>query len=430
MSNGDSAGLEIYAQVPEHGQLIATMLDQDGITMRSTTATGADGWQLVVIPQTRITEHVTGVGFELRFSADVDAGVSTLYGGLDDAVFVYTTPTPAPTPTPTPTPVPQPEGAGFHGITNTYAYSSVAEDGDLLVVSAYEVEWVTYPDDAIDTIPYVFTLYRDTDPPSIAGRSIPRAFYDAESGVTQPTEGHPDGYGDGLVALYLTATERDAAGLCDGSDCGPVAAHVALMASPLTGVMTRAGDTIATTDYRTKENLPGALLGAMSALQGKWRDEPQLTVNGVLTDVGEAYLSRVIPNLRAVAPSLHASSVSQPELPDGRIYGAGSVGRTAEDRGGSDSIKQATDELGELLGVDGVFVRGLLTAAFAIGVVAAMVATVGNGGLLVGLAIDVTLVLPVALAMGMVPFEAGIASMAILGAVALMLKVRDWVPTQ
>lgn len=191
-------------------------------------------------------------------------------------------------------------------------FRHLIDTNDWLLVAHYDIDYTNPADQPIQPATQTFLL-------RVMNGSTQLAF-------NVPFAYHDNGYGKGLISIYLTGATFVAQGMTWGA-----AYTVRLEENP--GVFSTSAPTIYTltsTDYDTastqaeaKTNLGNFLLGQADSFTVPWSLTTPLTTNTPLGEVltstgtpnGESYLVGVIPGLRKMAGQIFSVQVAAPTVP-------------------------------------------------------------------------------------------------------------------
>lgn len=183
------------------------------------------------------------------------------------------------------------------------AYDSVLDDGDLLVVVEYDLEYASIPSEPINDT-YLGRFFRGID----------------ELNSTDPYPFNDKGYGRGLFSMYFTAAQKIAASIeFDNTNSEDYRVRFEGKVGVFPGgVPTTTVTNILWQDKTdTKDLLHSQIKKLALSLEfdSGWSANSQDLISStggvdLLTDAGEEYFANAIPHLHSMVPSLFSSGVS------------------------------------------------------------------------------------------------------------------------
>lgn len=313
-------------------------------------------------------------------------------------------------------------------IGKAYAYTNLLEVGDLLVVGSYTISYTTNPTDGVDVNFLTNLELADV----IIGTNTPYPYFDSDA------DGDLDGYGQGVVSVYLTAAQTLAQGLTDsnGAWVSWPATDLELVVRGNPSAFTtipEASHPLVSTNFSSSEvrSINQTVLGAQVIewalnLQIAW--DTALLVQGanLLNDTdGAAYFVLTIPGLRQMASHIFATQTTSPTIPT-LATTTGDFATAAESRlDAATYYGQGFNDLADDLGLPRGSVEGFLILLLVIALIAWMTTQWGTRGAQMALVFSAMAMLPVMMmGTGWVVWQGG--AIAIMGiALAAILKTQE-----
>ena len=306
------------------------------------------------------------------------------------------------------------------------AYRDLLEQGDMLVVALYEIAYAALPTGDV-SVNFIARLV-DSDDDILAAAA--------------PYPYNRSGYGKGVVSFYLTAEQTEDAGFTNSAGAWsswPVTGIKAvLQGSPqVFATVPSTTQTLGASAHATgsggatnRTQLSREIVRLAAELQSAWgvallvQGQPRLNAT-----YGTGYFSLAIPGLHILAPeALPVTSMSP--VPPEAVSGIGDFAEAARDRDKTNKVwgqgfRQLATDFGLPVGIIG----GIALLVVAIGLIALMAQRFGAGGVGLGLAIGVAILLPVGMNTGWVPWEFGAFALALIVSGALIKVVKDQIST-
>ena len=308
-------------------------------------------------------------------------------------------------------------------LPGTAAYRNVLEDGDLLVLADYYVAWAegTQPSTSVAD-EFIFRLTQEED---VLAVNPLTPFFDYDR------DGARDGYGAGIGSFYLSPartaelTWTNAAGeWIEWPPSGTLTVN--LLYKPPT---TPASRHVLTDSFFEGDALGEDLIMTVAALGTIWAVE-LVSGDGVLTSVGATYLLAAVPGFGRMAPELAIQSVGEFQFPNENEELGQFAARAGDDFEDAPSWwGGAFEELDKSFGLPSGLSVGLGMVILAIVIIVGASKVWGGEGVRYALAFCLALLLPVGIAVGVIPGEIGFTVLALLLMLAIAIKVRDWIPS-
>ena len=325
----------------------------------------------------------------------------------------------------------QPPPAVFK-VDGAMLFRDAADEGDLLVLGTYEIAAV--PGRTVDDLFTValahdghafaantlFPFYHDAEPdPDNPNRC--RGFAAAAGGASRTPCPNPNGFGAGLFTLYLSAGEAVSNGLPAAG--APEQLTVSILGNPSVFTSAARSDPMTVAYKEDASDFADSLTTALQDLGSTWG--VALTDGDQATALGSAYLQGVLPNVRqfdvALLAAYRVGLVLEPDRSRGQLADTAALTPTG-------AFEQPVAEVAVLTGLGEGAVKGLLSFAFVLVFIA--IAAKGNGaaGARTATGLSIAVILPVAIMTSFIPAAAGALTMALLGGVAVLAKIRSTIP--
>jgi hypothetical protein len=310
-------------------------------------------------------------------------------------------------------------------------YTNLIETGDFLVLVEENIQYASIPSDYRADQAFTLQLFNGS---TVIGSNSPYPYNDS-------------GYNQGVVSIYLTHAQTEAAGLTDAAGAWvspwasspPSTLSVKLAGNPLlfSTVPSTGTVSIDATDYTADEtnttnvtDLESRIIQLAGILQTAWQTTLLSTNPSVLGDAGASYFTLAIPGLRQMVNNLFTISSVSPDFQTPAPTPSG-FAQTAETRYDSPNpgywINGAFNSFTTDTGVPADALKGLMTF---LGIMLLLGIGVKWGGPSVApmvLGASIVVVVPLAIGQGFIPWAAGALVLASLVTLAVMKIARETV---
>jgi len=240
-------------------------------------------------------------------------------------------------------------------IQSVRAYDGVLSEDDFLVVVVYTIDYDTLPSDTVNN--------------TFIGRFLGPA--GTEVNATEILAFNNLGYGTGVLSFYFTKEEKETASIefnNPNSETYTAIVQGKPSAFPDPPKVTTVGIVYRGQGVSTEDILQTDVSNTATSLETEfeWRDNDLQLLDfiagrGVLTEDGESYFGRVIPNLQVMIRDLFRSSSTAPFV-DERDFTFSERDRLLDFWDGT-PVETSINSLTSLFRVDAVLVSGLLGLA-------------------------------------------------------------------
>jgi hypothetical protein len=242
-------------------------------------------------------------------------------------------------------------------VVSAGVFRNCAEDGDMVVVFQYNIDYDDFPDDITATSSILLRFY-SVDGLALLAAKSPYSFFNY-------------GYGIGISGFYFSAAEAPVWGLAYKINVAGNPAFYSTLPSP-------AFYTLETTDYSTSDNkeqnqalLTSYILSCCEVIEQAYPAyilQGATDVGTVLTALGEVYIRAAVPGAATLAPQLFFTQLYTPEVIE-TDYSLDMAEEYSHGLDGTD-LEVGFNRLGEYAGISGQTVAAIIIVIIAIGLIA------------------------------------------------------------